>query len=157
MKSLRVAASLLLIFSLIGMMSCHKKTPEKQLTEQQKQAKLLAGTWTTSSVDQLPSGIDASVISDLSFTFNVDPDYNPTTFAASGANDFFSSQSSSTWAFSGSSTTVVTLSNLTSSITQLQINSLSETSLSVTFTYVTTSARARVEKLDGDYTLTLGK
>lgn len=153
MRSLRYLASILLIFTMIGMISCHKKTPEKKLTPQQEQAKLLAGTWTTSSVDQLPSGIDASVVSDLVLTFNADTDYNPTTFAASGASDFFNTTSSSTWAFSGSSTTVLTLSNLTTGITQLQINSISETSLSITFTYVT----ARTQKLDGDYTLTLSK
>ena len=120
---------------------------------QQKQAKLLAGTWTTTSVDQSPSGIDPTVISNLALTFNVDADYNPTTFTAAGASEFFGTQSSSTWAFSGSSTTVVTLSNLTTSINQLQINSISETSLSVTFTYVT----VRTEKLDGDYKLTMSK
>jgi hypothetical protein len=153
MKSIRLIVSLLIIVCLAGIMSCHKKTPEKQLTDQQKQAKLLAGTWTTNSVDQSPSGIDPSVISTLAFTFNVDTDFNPTTFASTGAPDFFGTQSSSTWGFSGSSTTVVTLSGLTTNITQLQINSVSETSLSVTFTFVT----ARTEKLDGDYTLTMSK
>ena len=153
MKSLRYLASMFLIFSMIGMMSCHKPKPSPSLTPQQQQAQLLAGTWTTTSVDQSPSGIDLSVVSSLALTFNIDSDYNPTTFASSGAPDFFNSTSSSTWAFSGSSTTVITLSNLTTSIKDIQINSLSETSLNITFTYVT----ARTQKLDGDYTLTLSK
>ncbi len=153
MKSLRYFITLFLIVSMAGIMSCKKKpTPGPQLTDQQKQAQLLTGTWTTKKVDKVPNGIDQSVVSSLTLTFNVDASYNPTSFSASGATDFFVTQSSSTWSWSGTGTSVISLSN-TSPVTSLQINSLDDTSLQVTFTYVS----QRTQKLDGTYQITFNK
>ncbi len=149
MKSLQYILSAAVIVFLAGMMSCHKKPGPNPLTDQQKQAQALSGTWTTVKVDQYPSGVDTTVVSSLTLTFNTDTNNNPTTFSASGAPDFFTTQSSSTWAFSGTSTSVITLSNVTP-VTGLQINSLVGNSLTVKFTYVT-------PRLDGDYQLTMSK
>lgn len=152
MKSLRYIFTVLVVIALTGTMSCHKKNPPPSQTDQQKKAEMLAGTWTTTSVDKLPTGVDKSIISDLAITFNVDSDNNPTTFSASGATDFFATQSSSTWSFSGNSTSVINLSNV-SPVTTITVNSVTDTKLVIQFTYVT----QRTMKLDGDYQLTMGR
>ncbi len=155
MKSLRYFLTMIMIISLVGIMSCGKKPNSgPSLTDQQKQAQLLEGTWTADSVVSVPNGIDPSVVSSLALTFNVDNSYNPTSFSASGAPDFFVTQSSSTWSWSSTSTTVIGLAN-TTPVTSLQINSLSNGSLKLTFTYTSTSQR--VQKLDGNYQITFSK
>lgn len=154
MKSLRYLTTAVLILSLAGYSACKKKNPgPKGPTEQQQQAQKLAGTWNTSSVDASPTGVDPSLINTLTMTFNVDNENNPTSFSASNAPEYFSTLSSSAWSFSGTSTTVINLSNVTP-VTSFDITDLSGTTLKIHFTFVTPQ---RTQKLDGDYNLTLTK
>ncbi len=124
------------------------------LTPQQEQAQALSGTWSQQNTTQIPDGVDPTILDQLSITFNIDGSSNPAGFSASGAGDFFTTTSSSSWSFSGSSTTSIELSNVTP-VTSLTINSLTENSLSITFTF--TSGTARVAGLDGSYTVELSK
>ena len=148
----------LLLFGILGGMvffgSCGGDDDDDgpNLTPQQEQAQALSGTWNQQNTTQIPDGVDPTILNDLSITFNIDANSNPTSFSASGADDFFITTSSSTWAFSGSSTTAIVLSNV-SPVTSLTINSVSDSQLSVTFT----SAGGRVTGLDGTYTVELTK
>jgi hypothetical protein len=153
MKILQYFLTILILIAFIGTYSCKKKHEGPSYTDQQKQAILLEGTWTTSSVDAAPTGVDQSAISSLTLTFNIDSDKNPTTFSSTGAPDFFTTQSSSTWDFSGTGTTIITLTNV-SPITTLTVDPAStETTLKVSFTL----PQLRTEDLHGDYSLTLTK
>lgn len=127
---------------------------DDQLTAQQEQAKLLAGTWSQQNTTNLPAGVDPTILDDLTITFNVDGNWNPTTFSSSGAPDFFATSSSSEWAFSGSSTTSVILSDV-APVDEFTINSLTANSLTITFAL--SSSGVRLASLDGNYTVVLTK
>ncbi len=124
------------------------------LTAQQQQAQLLAGTWTQQTTSLLPPGVSPDILDALTLTFNVDSNYNPTSFSSSGAPDFFTTSGSSEWAFSGSSTTSLILSAV-SPVTDLTINSLTANSLTVSFTL--SSGSLRIASLEGNYRVELTK
>ena len=138
---------------MIIMASCGDGGGE-DLTDQQQQAQLLAGTWTQQTTSQLPNGVDPAILDQLTLTFNVDANYNPTSFSSSGAPDFFTTSGSSKWAFSGSSTTSLILSDV-SPIMDLTINSLTANALAVSFTL--SSGSLRVASLEGNYRVELTK
>jgi hypothetical protein len=155
MKVIQYLISIVLIISFVGNFSCKKKNTEPNLTDQQKQAKLLAGSWQVGNIDTRPDQVtDETVIDGLVLTFGIDGENKPTTFNSSGAPDYFTTQGSATWSFSGNSTVTISLTNVTP-VTVLTINSeITETSMQISFTRTTV---LRTEDLDGDYTLTMTK
>jgi len=153
MKKLFYLLSLGIISGLIVMASCGEDG-NGDLTDQQKQAQLLAGTWTQTNTTQLPPNVSPDILDALTFTFGVDDNWSPTTFSSSGAPDFFSTSGTSGWAFSGSSTTNLILSNV-SPVMDLTIVSLTANALTVRFTLSTSSLR--VASLDGEYVVELTK
>lgn len=153
MKKIFYLLSLGIISGMIVMASCGGNG-DGEPTPQQKQAQLLAGTWTQTNTTQFPDGVNPDILDALTFTFGVDTNQNPTTFSSSGAPDFFSTSGTSGWAFSGSTTTSLILSNV-SPVTDLTIVSLTENALTVRFTLSTSSLR--VASLDGNYTVELTK
>jgi hypothetical protein len=154
MKIVRYIFFSLVIISFVTIFACNgdKNGPEE--TEQQKQAKKLEGTWTTTAVVSKPADVPESEVSDLVFSFAIDSDSNPTTFSASGtsAGNYFVTQSTSTWSFAGGSITNVSLSNV-NPVTSFTISGEVTTTMTINFTLTT----ARVAVLDGDYTLTMTK
>ncbi|MBR9999248.1 MAG: hypothetical protein KFF73_09765 [Cyclobacteriaceae bacterium] len=153
MKKLFYFLSLGIIAGMMMMTSC-KDDPDEQLTAQQEQAQLLAGIWTQQNTTQLPQGVDPTILDQLTFTFGIDANKNPSSFSSGGAPDFFTTSGSSEWAFSGSSTTSLILSEV-SPVSELTINSLTATSLTVSFSL--TSGGVRVASLDGNYTVEMTK
>ena len=155
MRAIQYCISILLITSLACNFCCKKKPNGPNLTDQQKQAQLIAGTWHVSSIDEKPDKVtDLSVISELVLTFNIDTDNKPTSFNATGAPDFFVPQGSATWSFSGSSTVAISLTNVSPVIT-IQIDPpVTATTMQIGFTRITS---LRTESFDGDYTLTMTK
>lgn len=153
MKKIFYFLSLGIISGMIGMASCGDGG-DGDLTDQQKQAQLLAGTWSQTNTTQLPPGVSPDILDALTFTFGVDDNWSPTTFSASGAPDFFSTSGTSGWAFSGSSTTNLILSNV-SPVMDLTIVSLTANALTVRFTMSTGSLR--IASLDGEYVVELTK
>jgi hypothetical protein len=153
MKKLFYFLSLGIISGMILMAGCGDGK-DGDLTELQKQAQLLSGTWIQQTTSQLPDGVDPSILDALTLTFNADSNFNPSSFSSSGAPDFFSTSGTSSWAFSGSSTTSLILSGVTP-VSDLTIVSLSANALTVRFTLSTGSLR--VTSLEGEYTVELTK
>jgi hypothetical protein len=146
--------SLGIISGMMLMANCGGGNGDDELTPQQEQAQLLAGTWTHQSTIDLPDGVNPTVLDNLTLTFGIDGNKNPTTFGSSGAPDFYATTSSSGWAFSGSSTTSLILSDVVP-VDQLTINSISANSLTISFSL--SSSGLRVASLDGDYRVELTK
>ena len=153
-KQIYFFLSLGIISGIMLMASCGDDNGDDQLTPQQEKAQMLAGTWTQQSTTNSPAGVDPTILDDLTITFNVDGNWNPTTFSSGGAPDFFATSSSSEWAFSGSSTTSVILSDVTP-VDEFTISSLTANSLTISFSL--SGSGARVASLDGNYTVELTK
>lgn len=152
MKKILYLISLSLIAGMIFWVSCKNNSDEPSLTPQQERAQLLKGTWAATNVT-VPSGVSTDVVSDLIMTFGTDSEYNPTTFSANNAPDFFTG-SNGTWAFDGTSISSISLTNI-SPVNSFTINSVSETALSITFQF--TDSGARIESLAGTYNVDLTK
>lgn len=153
MKKLFYFLSLGIIMGMISMTGC-KNGEDGDLTDQQKQAQLLSGTWTQQTTSQLPNGVDPTILDQLTLTFSTDANHNATSFGASGAPDFFTTSGSPKWSFSGTSTTSLILTDV-SPVTDLTINSLTANALSISFTL--SSGTLRVASLDGNYRVDLTK
>ena len=154
MKTTRSILVPIFIISFFFLVACPHNDNNPELTALQKKAVSLTGTWSNASNVSVPNGVDGTVLDQLTLTFNSDTDHNPTSFSASGASDFLLSQSSSTWSLSGSDLNLINLTGV-SPVSQLSIMNLTDTELTIKFTYMTPSARA--EKLDGDYQVTLSR
>ena len=152
MKTARTIFVPLFIISLFFLVACPPNDNNPKLTALQEKVISLTGTWSNASNVSVPSGIDGTILDQLTLTFNSDADHNATSFSSSGASDFLSSQSSSTWSLSGSDLNVISLTNV-SPVSEISILNLSATELTIKFTFVS----ARIEKLDGDYQVTLSK
>ncbi len=154
MKKIFYIISFGIIGAMIMMGSCGGDNGDGQLTPQQEQARLLNGTWSHQNTTQSPQGVDPTILDQLTMTFNIDGNSNPTSFSSSGAPDFFVTVGSSKWAFSGSSTTSILLTDV-SPVTQLTVNSISQSNLTLRFTFL--SGGGRIAGLDGDYTVEMTK
>ena len=157
MKKLFLFLSIGLIAGFIFFAGCGGDGDGQELTPQQEQAKTLQGTWVVQSAT-VPQGVDPTILSGGTLTFNTDQDYNPTSFNSSGVPDFFSAGGSAAWTFSGQSTTQVVLSNV-SPVTEFSINNLSGNSLSISFSHpgLAGPRTAQVTDLSGAYTASLSK
>lgn len=149
MKNLLYMFTAALVFAMVVFSSCGKDD-EVKLTPEQEQAKALAGSWSQSSSDNIPTGVDPTVLDGLTLSFSSDADFKPTSFSASGAPDFFST-SGSTWSFGGSAS-VINLTNVTP-VESLTVIEVTENSLKISFTH----PGLRVAGLDGSYTVSLSK
>lgn len=157
MRILNTFFSALFIFGLTLIFSCTGNvTPSLNL--QQKAAKILdeGSPWGgTGNVEVLssPSGVDPSELSGLQLSFGSsgDSDWAPTSFQASGADDFLSA-TGATWIWAGSGTDNITLSG--ASVAEL--TSVDVEDESVTFSFeVTPSPGGRITGIDGSYRVTL--
>lgn len=157
MKVILKIALLSTFIVLTGFISCGKKV-EPAKTEQQKAAKVLdeGSVWGgTDNVEVIesPSGVNPYDLSELRLTFDTtgDPDWTPSSFSTSGADEFLAT-SNATWLWAHEARTdVITLENASSS--ELSNMTISETEIQFTFQIV--SPGGRVDGLDGLYTLKL--
>ena len=150
MKTIKPLLIISLILCLSTLFNCHRTTPPK-LTPQQEQAKLLKGTWSNASDVVVPANVDTTILDNLTMTFNVDNNYNPTTFNVNGADNFFQVQGNATWNFYGSDISIVNFTYI-NPVTQINIKSISEHLLTISFDY----AGLRSEGI-GNYQVTLSK
>ncbi len=130
------------------------------LTEQQKATKTMSegspwGGTGKVEVIEVPTGVDPSGLSSLSIVFSSsgDPDWEPTSIEAFGADEFFST-SNSTWKWGSTGTTIITLTNASSS----ELTAVDVTDQALTFTFEINSGGgtgSRVTGLDGSYTVKL--
>ena len=150
MKNATLLLSLVLLFYLSLLLACHKPKPPV-LTPQQEQAKLLKWTWSHVTDVTVPINVDTTILDNLTMTFNVDNNYNPTTFNVNGADNFFQVQGNATWNFYGSDISIVNFTYI-NPVTQINIKSISEHLLTISFDY----AGLRSEGI-GNYQVTLSK
>lgn len=157
MKKLFLFLSIGLISGFAFFSSCNNGNGEEDLTDLQKRAQMMSGTWTIQSAT-VPQGVDPTILNGSTMTFNTDASYAPTSFSASGMPDFFSTQSNSAWAFNSSSINIVVLSNVTP-VAEFNINNVSANSMSISFSHpgLTAMAGGRIADLSGAYTANLTK
>lgn len=154
MKPTRILFTVLGFVFLFFLFACPPKKKVTPLTNQQELAKRLAGTWANPTQITAPQGVDTMLLKNLAMTFSADNNYNPTGFSSSGATDFFQSVSTSTWAFSGSSTSNLTLSQV-SPVKNLTIIDFPINDNIITLSY--TFVNQRTQSLAGGYEVTLSR
>lgn len=132
MKNLKIY-TLLTFLALLMMASCKKDDDnDAELTAQQQVTSELSDTWGDAEVLDAPGNY--ATLEDLEITFTATSDFQPSSFSASGADDYFLSNTNSTWAWNGDNATQVQLMNV-SPVQFLAINELTGTSLTISFTY----------------------
>ena len=113
---------------------------------------MMQGTWTIISAT-VPEGVDPTILNGTTMAFNTDSQFNPTSFSSSGAPDYFNvDPAPGGWAFAGSSTTAVSLSNV-GPVTSFSINNITATAMEINFSH----PGARIADLGGVYTANLTK
>ncbi len=154
MKKIAYLLSFVIIAGFVVYAGCNgDENGEPELTEQQERAQALSGTWNAQEATSVPDNVDPTIIDNLSITFNVDASFNPASFSATGAADFFSTSSSSAWDFSGD----VTISSITltdvSPVTGFTISNFSNTNMTIQFSH----PGLRIASLEGTYAVSMVK
>lgn len=115
MKKLFLTLKVWIGISLLVLISCEEENTapvfDIDLDDQQAAAVSLRGTWGIPSDISLPFGTTPTVLNDLLLEFRIDDNYQPSTFTATGAEYFFSTQEA-TWSWEEGSTEDVVLNNV---------------------------------------------
>lgn len=129
------------------------------LSEQQKASKTLAegspwGGLNKVEVVDVPTGVDPSGLSALEVVFGSsgDPEWGPTSFDATGADEFLSTSNSS-WRWGSLGTAIISLENASS--TELTGVYITEQVITITFEINSGGNNSRTKGLDGTYTVSL--
>lgn len=131
-KSLAYVA--LIALADVIMVNCKSDDPAP-LDELQQAAKKLSVTWGAAEVLSSPVAGADGTLENLTFTFSTTASFQPTTFSSSGAPDFFLTSANSTWSWgTPGSATYVLLSNV-SPIQEFAIEELTETTLTISFSF----------------------
>jgi len=159
MRKIYYLLSVLALGTFVFFTSCNDGEEDK-LTDAQERAKALSsGSWSQSTTTTVPTDVDPTVLDNLTLTFGVDENWAPTSFSSSGAPDFFTTSSSSTWSLSG--TEHISLSGVDGGVPGFQITGFSETEMTLSFTFTTPAGRiaesGRITGLDGTYVVVVGK
>ena len=159
MKNIYNLLSVLLISVLVVFSNCGGDDGPS-LTDQQERAKALSegGAWSSEAGSvTVPDGVEETILDNLTLSFGVDENYDPSSFSSTGAPDFFTTTSSSTWSFSGVNN--IQLSNVDGGVNSFQTSGFTESQMTLTFTFTTPTGRSaggeRISSLDGQYTLTM--
>jgi hypothetical protein len=147
-----------LIMSVVYLVSCEEVPEELELNEFQRNAKILdeGSPWGGQGKVQvitLPTGVNEQDLSNLSLSFGSSgrPEYAPSVFVATGADDFIFSPSGN-WNWT-TSTSVVQLSG--ASITQISAFDISEQQITFSFELSPSLSTGRISGIDGNYRVTL--
>lgn len=160
MKVFKINISLasLLIMSVVCLLSCEEVSEELELNEFQRNARILdeGSPWGGQGkvlIVNLPTGVNEQELSNLSLSFGSSgrPDYAPSDFVASGAEDFIFSPSGN-WNWT-TSTAVIQLSG--ASITQISALDISEQQISFSFELSPLVSAGRISGIDGNYRVIL--
>jgi len=129
------------------------------LSEQQKAAKTLKegspwGGLDKVEVVDVPTGVDPSGLSiiEIDFDSSGDPEWEPTSFDATGADEFLSTSNSS-WRWGSLGTAIIALENASS--TELTGVYITEQVITITFEINSGGNGSRTKGLDGTYTVNL--
>ncbi|MFC2126266.1 hypothetical protein ACFLU5_15840 [Bacteroidota bacterium] len=162
MRNLYSLLSVLLVSVFIVFASCGDPD-DPALTDTQERAKALSGgSWSQSTGTSVtvPDGVDPTILDNLTLVFGADADHNPTSFSSTGAPDFFTTSSSSTWSLS--SVDAISLTNVEGGVSSITIGSgFSDTQMTLSFRFTTPAGRLaggeRISALDGDYIIEMTK
>jgi hypothetical protein len=158
MKNIYRLFSILLVSLLVVFSNCGEK--EEPITPQEQRAIDLAdGAWSQSASSTVPDGVDPTILDNLTLSFGVDDNNSPSSFSSTGAPDFFTTSSSSTWSLSG--TTSISLTDVEGGVSSMTIGSFSDTEMVLNFTFTTPAGRLaggeRISSLDGQYSVTMSR
>jgi hypothetical protein len=163
MKILSYLLSLLFVCSLVLITSCGKDDGDDkvELTDQQKAAKALSdgSPWQVTTVVSKPEeDIDETPLMSLELSFGItgsDITIAPGSFSSDSDDDFFTSESNATWAWSGTGTSAIDLTGSSvSELTGITFSPNVENPTSITVTFVLTNLGGRAKGL-GEYTVIL--
>ena len=163
MKTIKYALAALLMSSLLLYANCggDNGNGEEELTDQQKAAQSLnnGSPWGVSEITQSPDNVDVTALNSLKLTFNItgtDSDIAPGDFSATGADDFISTSSSSSWRWSGGTSTIA-LTDVApiNQLTGIQFTPGIENPTSVTLSFDIPAPGGRTKGLTGQYTVVL--
>lgn len=128
MRALKLLLGLLGVTLLLMSTSCKD---DVSLTAQQEAAKLLNGTWGSAQVLSAPVAGATGTLSNLVLTFNISNDLQPSTFAATGAPEYFPGGTTWTWTNAASAASILLDGNLP--VTSITLDELTATALQVSF------------------------
>ncbi len=135
MKSIKIFFWLLIFVNILFLSGCDEHgDPQADipLNEQEKATVSMRGVWGQPSDALLPPGTTEGVLDSLLLEFRIDDTYNPSTFSATGAGYFFSTNDG-LWNWMEASTSQIELVNVTP-ITQIEVMKEAAT-IRVTFNY----------------------
>lgn len=161
MKKLRILLASIAIGGLFFFANCGGGDDPVELTDQQKAAKALneGSPWTVQSIDNAPDNVNASALENLTLTFGItgtEAEIAPDAFAASGAEDFISTQGSASWSWSGGGTSTMAISGASiSQFTSVSFDPDVENPSSVTLSFTVSAPGGRIQGIAGDYTITI--
>ncbi|HEX7016539.1 MAG TPA: hypothetical protein VF191_13600 [Cyclobacteriaceae bacterium] len=135
MKYIKLSVSITLIaLAAMILVNCKNDDPAP-LDEQQQAAKKLSVAWGAAEVLSSPVAGADGTLENLTLTFATTESFQPTTFSASGAPDFFLTSANSSWSWETSaSATHVLLLNV-SPVHEFTIEELTETMLTISFSF----------------------
>jgi hypothetical protein len=137
---IRTFSVALLVVTTFILTNCGKDDAEP-LTEQQEATKELTATWGSPQIISSPVAGADGTLEDLTLTFGATADFQPGSFSASGAPDYFTSTGSSTWTWGNAgSSTEISLLNVTP-VQALTVEELTATTLTVSFQFDNTNGR----------------
>lgn len=132
MKHIKIQFGCLCIFLIPFLMNCKGDDPTP-LTNQQQAAKELSFTWASAQVLSSPVPSADGTLENLRLTFTTTQDFEPSTFSASGAPDFFLTNTNSIWSWEGTSSAINILLLNVSPVQAFTVDELSATSLTIRF------------------------
>ena len=133
-----------------------------ELTQQQEAAQALnnGSPWSVVEITQSPDNVDVTALNSLQLVFNItgtDEDIAPSSFSASGADDFISTSTNSSWSWSGSGISTIALNDVApiNQFSGVQFSPGTENTTSITLSFDIPAPGGRTLGLTGQYTIVL--
>ncbi|MGE0587585.1 MAG: hypothetical protein AB7O48_03370 [Cyclobacteriaceae bacterium] len=151
MKTLKLMLSLAGLLTLLLCSNC--KSDDVSMTDQQEAAKLLNGTWGNAQVLSSPVAGATGTLTNLVLTFDISDDLQPSTFVASGAPEYFPSETTWSWASAAEASEILLDGSLP--VTAITLDALTATNMTISFS-LNGPVGGRVNGI-GEYTLSFTK
>lgn len=151
MKMQKYSIILSCLFLALLTQACKKDDPS--LTTQQEVARRLNGTWSDTQVISSPVAGATGSLESLVLTFTIAENLQPSTFSVSGAPDYFPAGGTWTWTDPKQAVAIVLDGELP--VTMLELIELTDTKLTLAFTFNGVS-NGRIQGI-GDYRISLTK
>lgn len=151
MKALKMTLGFIILSFCLFTTSCKKD--DVSLTDQQEAAKLINGAWGDAQVLSSPVAGATGTLTNLVLTFDISDDLQPSTFIASGAPEYFPSET--TWSWVGATEAVEILLDGSLPVTAITLDVLTATNMTIGFS-LNGPVGGRINGI-GEYTLSFTK